>query len=145
MKTSQGFASGLAALGVALMLAPAASWSFDSGSAPSSAPQSAPASAPEHKPRHGARRTPHVAPSSQATQDRPLALQAPPIDHVLDREKLRYILADSGETDDSDAQSVSVHDTKAPIVVPRGQLYALPWAFMHPTQAWRIFMPVPQQ
>jgi hypothetical protein len=26
--------------------------------------------------------------------------------------------------------------------VPRSQFQAIPWALMHPTQAWRVFTPV---
>ena len=146
MKARHGFAAGMA--GWMLMLAPLASWAFDSGSAPTPASTSAPL---QRAPHHGAERVPHPAApqaattgkaADKATGDGKLALQAPPLDHVIERQKLRYILADSGEADNDGSTDVSVRESRAPVLVPVGQLYALPWAFLHPSQAWRIFTPV---
>ncbi len=155
MKARQGFASGIATLGVVLMLAPAASWSSDpDGTQATAASSSAPAHQRSHKPRHGAVRAAHPAPphsattgSNAAADGKPLALQAPPLSHVIGHQELRYILAynEDASADPEDVESVNVETRKAPVTVPMGQLYALPWAFMHPTQAWRIFAPVPGQ
>jgi hypothetical protein len=39
-------------------------------------------------------------------------------------------------------QQVQVEGTRPEVYVPSG-IASLPWAVMHPTQAWRIFLPVP--
>lgn len=46
------------------------------------------------------------------------------------------------ETVDIEEQQVQVQGTRPEVYVPGG-IVSLPWAVMHPTQAWRIFMPVP--
>lgn len=100
----------------------------------SSAPASA--SAKVLAPRKGSR-----APA-RATLD----LHAPPLNHIMPSSELRYILAN----DDADADSaaeVSVKGVKTVIVpgAPGNQLQAIPWAILHPTQAWRIFTPLEEQ
>ncbi len=42
---------------------------------------------------------------------------------------------------------VSVTGSRAAInvpVTPGNQLLAIPWALLHPTQAWRVFTPIEQ-
>jgi hypothetical protein len=75
----------------------------------------------------------------------PLDLHAPPLNHIMPSAELRYIMAN----DDSDADlptEVSVKGTKTVVVpgAPGNQLQAIPWALVHPTQAWRIFTPLQQ-
>jgi len=72
-----------------------------------------------------------------------LDLHTPPLNHIMPSAQLRYIMA----SDDSDADSaseVSVKGTKTVVVpgAPGNQLQAIPWALLHPTQAWRIFTPL---
>ena len=68
-------------------------------------------------------------------------LKTPPLSHIYPREQLQYILAaDSVDVDSAD--EVSVKGAKYLMPVPMSQLQAIPWALMHPTQAWRVFMPV---
>jgi hypothetical protein len=84
----------------------------------------------------------HAAPKTAAAPQRStLDLQAPPLSHIYPREQLQYIMAiDSTEADD--AQEVNVKGEKYLMPVPRSQFQAIPWALMHPTQAWRVFTPV---
>lgn len=70
-----------------------------------------------------------------------LDLQAPPLSHIYPREQLQYIMA-VDSTDADDAQEVNVKGEKYLMPVPRSQFQAIPWALMHPTQAWRIFTPL---
>ncbi|HEX3836308.1 MAG TPA: hypothetical protein VHW25_05030 [Steroidobacteraceae bacterium] len=85
----------------------------------------------------------HARSSAPAAKSRALDLTAPPLNHIMPRAQLRYILAN----EDADAElptEVSVKGTKI-VVVPGGpgnQLQAIPWAILHPTQAWRIFTPL---
>jgi hypothetical protein len=73
-----------------------------------------------------------------------LDLHTPPLNHIYPSSELRYILA----TDDSGtdtATEVSVKSAKYGVRVPGtpgNQLQAVPWAIVHPTQAWRIFTPL---
>ena len=83
----------------------------------------------------------HAAPKTTAPQRSTLDLQAPPLSHIYPREQLQYIMAiDSADADD--AQEVNVKGEKYLMPVPRSQFQAIPWALMHPTQAWRVFTPV---
>jgi hypothetical protein len=68
-------------------------------------------------------------------------LQAPPLSHIYSRQQLQYILAIEN-SDVDDAQEVSVKGEKYLMPVPKSQFQAIPWALMHPTQAWRVFTPV---
>ena len=96
---------------------------------PAAAPSSAPAKA------HAAKAT---RPST-----RKLDLKAPPLNHVYSSSQLRYMMAyDPDEISDSE---VSIKGARAPVnvpVTPGNQLLAVPWALLHPTQAWRVFTPV---
>jgi hypothetical protein len=83
----------------------------------------------------------HAAPKPLAPQRATLDLQAPPLSHIYPREQLQYIMAiDSADADD--AQEVNVKGEKYLMPVPRSQFQAIPWALMHPTQAWRVFTPI---
>jgi hypothetical protein len=72
-----------------------------------------------------------------------LDLQTPPLNRIMPRSQLRYILA-SEDADAESATEVSVKGTKSVIVpgAPGNQLQAIPWALFHPMQAWRIFTPL---
>jgi hypothetical protein len=67
-----------------------------------------------------------------------LDLKAPDIRRVVPEIQLHA----PEEPIDIDEQQVQVEGSRPEIYVPGG-LASLPWAVMHPTQAWRIFMPVP--
>ncbi|HTV76938.1 MAG TPA: hypothetical protein VMF03_01680 [Steroidobacteraceae bacterium] len=77
-----------------------------------------------------------AAPAPKVTLD----LKAPPLSHIYPRQQLQYILA--VDTNDTPEQEVSVQGNKYLVPVPRGQFLAIPWALMHPDQAWRIFTPI---
>ena len=88
----------------------------------------------------------HSGKKTGAATKAPLDLHAPPLNHIYSSRQLRYIMA----PDDTDADSltaVSVKGTRTVQVpgAPGNQLLAIPWAIMHPTQAWRIFTPLEQQ
>ena len=100
------------------------------------APPAASASAPAAKAVHA---------KSAATARPPLDLHAPPLNHIYPSAELRYILAVDDPTVDDDTTEVSVKGTKYAVRVPGvpgNQLQAIPWAIVHPTQAWRIFTPL---
>lgn len=86
---------------------------------------------------HGAK-----APGPKA---QPLDLKAPPLNRLYTQKELRYILA--YDPDDQSETEVSVTGSRAAInvpVTPGNQLLAIPWALLHPTQAWRVFTPIEQ-
>jgi hypothetical protein len=87
----------------------------------------------------------HPNKSSAAAAHGTLDLHAPPLTHIMPSSQLRYIMANDDADADSPAE-VSVKGTKAVVVpgAPGNQLQAIPWAIFHPTQAWRIFMPLEQ-
>ncbi len=126
----------LAVFGSALMLLAGAAWArADAQSAPA-ARASAPAEAV------------HSARKSGTPARKAMDLHAPPLNQIYSRSELRYILAadDSGAEAGADsAAEVSVKSTRATVRVPGvpgNQLQAVPWAILHPTQAWRIFTPL---
>jgi len=83
-------------------------------------------------------------PAPRAARRAKLDLHAPPLNHIYSSTELRYILAPDDSSEDA-APEVSVKSTKyvSPVPgAPGNQLLAIPWALMHPTQAWRIFTPV---
>ncbi|MGC1459317.1 MAG: hypothetical protein WA825_13670 [Steroidobacteraceae bacterium] len=103
--------------------------------APSSATSSAPRAMPTRA--HGAKASRPVA--------QPLDLKAPPLNRIFSRKEMRYMLA--YDPDDSSATEVSVKGSRPAIIVPvtpGNQLLAVPWALLHPTQAWRVFTPIEQ-
>jgi len=72
-----------------------------------------------------------------------LDLSAPPLNHVLSARELRAMEADADASADESEVDVDAVHYHAP--VPNGFLHALPWAVMHPTQAWRVFTPVTEE
>jgi len=83
---------------------------------------------------------PPVHSTAAAVPARPLNLDAPALSRMYSRAQLRYIL-NQPDADVVDVQDVSVQGEHY-VAVPMGQLQAIPWAILHPTQAWRIFTPV---
>jgi hypothetical protein len=80
------------------------------------------------------------APRANARQ---LDLKAPPLNHVYSASQLRYMMA--YDPDDMSDSEVSVKGSKAAVnvpVTPGNQLLAVPWALLHPTQAWRVLTPI---
>lgn len=117
------------------------------GTADAQAQSSTPttASAPATAPAKAVARRKDSGAAARATLD----LHAPPLNHIMPSSELRYILAnDDADADAADAPSeVSVKGVKT-VIVPGGpgnQLQAIPWAILHPTQAWRIFTPLVEQ
>ena len=77
------------------------------------------------------------APSTAAALD----LRAPDIARLVPRSQLIEKLPDPYEAREAE-ESVQVEGTRVAPYVPLG-LMAFPWAIRHPTQAWRLFLPVP--
>jgi hypothetical protein len=86
--------------------------------------------------------TPHAARKASPVPHSTLDLQAPPLSHIYSRGQLQYILAVDSSDSDDDAQEVSVKGEKYLMPVPKSQFQAIPWALMHPTEAWRVFTPI---
>ena len=83
--------------------------------------------------------TPSAATTDHApAQRKSLDLSAPPINHVLSSEQVQAMTTERDEEPDM----VSVQSDYPQIEVPQGQLRAIPWAILHPLDAWRIFTPV---
>lgn len=68
-----------------------------------------------------------------------LDLKAPDIRILVPESELRQPLQEPTEIEQVQVQ---VEGSRPEVYVPGG-LASLPWAVMHPTQAWRIFLPVP--
>ena len=68
-----------------------------------------------------------------------LDLRAPDIRTLVPEVRLREPLDDPYEAQ-QDQEQIQVQGTRPEVYVPGG-LMSLPWAVMHPTQAWRIFLP----
>lgn len=79
------------------------------------------------------------AAASSATPTSSLDLHAPDIRTIVPEVRLREPLDDPYEAQQEQEQ-VQVQATRPEVYVPGG-LMSLPWAVMHPTQAWRIFLP----
>ncbi len=80
------------------------------------------------------------APAGSATKVHQLDLSPPPLNHVFTREQIQALTTDPD--DDTPTEDVMI---KSPIYqspVPVGQFVALPWALMHPLEAWKIFVPI---
>jgi len=77
--------------------------------------------------------------ASAKTRTASLDLKAPDVRRVA---PATLYAASTDEPVEIDEQQVQVEGTRPEVYVPGG-LASLPWAVMHPTQAWRIFMPVP--
>lgn len=71
---------------------------------------------------------------------RQLDLHTPDIHRVVSDAELREPVKDEFEIME-ETEQVQVEGSRPEVYVPGG-LLSLPWAVMHPTQAWRIFMPV---
>jgi hypothetical protein len=100
------------------------------------AASAAPASSAPARLAHAVKKKAPVAAERSA-----LDLRAPPLSHIYPSRELQYILA--VDTSDADsAQEISVSEAKYVAPVPMGQLQAIPWAILHPTQAWRVFTPL---
>jgi hypothetical protein len=83
-----------------------------------------------------------AAPSeASAARAKPLDLRAPEITRVFSEAELSQKLEDPEETYDMQ-ETVQVQGERQITPVSVG-LMAIPWAIVHPTQAWRILMPVP--
>jgi hypothetical protein len=76
---------------------------------------------------------------AKATPTSSLDLRAPDIHTLIPEVRLREPLDDPYESQ-QDQEQVQVQGTRPEVYVPGG-LMSLPWAVMHPTQAWRIFLP----
>jgi hypothetical protein len=74
------------------------------------------------------------------TQARSLDLKAPDIRRIVPEVELRPS-ADEEPAEIED-QQVQVEGSRPEVYVPGG-IASLPWAVMHPAQAWRILLPVP--
>jgi hypothetical protein len=73
------------------------------------------------------------------TQAASLDLKAPDIRRLVPEVGLREPLQ---EPEEMEVQQVQVEGSRPEVYVPGG-IASLPWAVMHPTQAWRILLPVP--
>jgi hypothetical protein len=80
-------------------------------------------------------------PSDGTSKAAPLDLRAPDIHRIVPEVQLREPLAEPQEAEELQEQ-VQVQGSRPEIDLPIG-IASLPWAVMHPTQAWRIFLPVP--
>jgi hypothetical protein len=82
-------------------------------------------------------RAPAGTPNAPAALD----LRAPDISHVFSEAELRQTLQEPEEVHEIQ-ETVQVEGQRQLTPVSIG-LMAIPWAIVHPTQAWRILMPVP--
>jgi hypothetical protein len=82
---------------------------------------------------------PQAEDASAKAKSASLDLKAPDIRRVASPIMLN---APTDEPVDIEEQQVQVQGTRPEVYVPGG-LASLPWAVMNPTQAWRIFLPVP--
>lgn len=84
-----------------------------------------------------------AAPSAgSAPRTNALDLRAPEITRVFSQAELSQKLQEPEETSDIQ-ETVQVQGERQITPVSVG-LMAIPWAIVHPTQAWRILMPVPE-
>lgn len=99
-------------------------------------------------PAHAQSPTAADASKRPASASRPaMDLHAPPLNHVYPRKELRA-LETPDDANTVQAAEVTVKSARYVRPVPGGpgnQFVAIPWAILHPTQAWRIFTPVEQQ
>jgi hypothetical protein len=83
-----------------------------------------------------------TSPAATPSVSAPLDLKAPPVEHVLSSTEVRSLL-DAPDADDAQApEDVRVESEHYRAPVPYGFFRAVPWAIMHPLQAWRIFTPI---
>ncbi len=81
------------------------------------------------------------APAGSGTKVHHLDLSPPPLNHVFTREQIQALTTDSD--DDTPTEDVMIRKPIYQAPVPEGQFVALPWALMHPLEAWKIIMPIP--
>ncbi len=72
----------------------------------------------------------------------PLDLSAPPVKHVLTPEQVQSLTAEQPDEDGNPPDDVTVNRERYLDPVPTGTFRALPWALLHPLDAWRIFTPI---
>jgi hypothetical protein len=88
----------------------------------------------------------HLA-GDRAREGKPqeLDLRAPDITKIYTSEQIDAYLAKAASEDDSDAVEVESTREPPPTVTPKvwSGLATPFWALLHPTQAWRIFFPIP--
>ena len=61
--------------------------------------------------------------------------------HVLTPQQVQSLVAER-EDDESPPEDVTVQSEHYEDPVPSGAFRALPWALLHPAEAWRIFTPI---
>ena len=84
-----------------------------------------------------------VASASASAPARPLDLRAPDIRRLVPEAELRKPVEPEWLTrEQEEEQQVRVEGARPDVYVPGG-IASLPWAIRNPTQAWRIFLPVP--
>ncbi len=81
-----------------------------------------------------------AAPAQSGQKAQPLDLSPPPVSHVLTPQQIQSLTAD--QEDDTSTQDVMVKRPVYTPPVPFGPFRALPWALMHPLEAWKIVMPI---
>jgi len=113
-----------------LLLATAALLAAGSATAFADDPPQAP-----QPPRHATAAKP--APAAK----RALDLHAPPVDHVLTRAEMQSLVAEPDDENAPPPDDVTVSGAHLVEPIPGGVM-AIPWALLHPLEAWRIFAPV---
>jgi hypothetical protein len=83
-----------------------------------------------------------VKPAAGSVAHAALDLRAPDIRRVFPAAELALPLQDPDEAT-AVQETVQVEGQRQQTPVSVG-IMALPWAVLHPTQAWRIFMPLPE-
>jgi len=82
---------------------------------------------------------------SGPTASRRLDLRPPAIEAVIPQAELQTLLARSETSEAAESvETVEVEGRRPAPDVPSG-LLSIPWAIRHPTQAWRIFAPIPSE
>ncbi|MEJ1966391.1 MAG: hypothetical protein WDO56_34505 [Gammaproteobacteria bacterium] len=81
------------------------------------------------------------APPPESKPKPALDLRAPDIHRIVSEVQLREPVEEPQVADDEQEQ-VQVQGSRPEVDVPLG-IASLPWAVMHPAQAWRILLPVP--
>ncbi|HVY80215.1 MAG TPA: hypothetical protein VG994_04470 [Steroidobacteraceae bacterium] len=79
--------------------------------------------------------------TANPSQSAALDLRAPPITRVFSEAELQQKLEEPDEIHEAPTVQVEGERPTTPVSVG---ILAIPWAIVHPTQAWRIFAPVPE-
>jgi hypothetical protein len=87
---------------------------------------------------------PASAPAAEGSANDDLDLRAPSIHDVYTEEQIEALLAKARNEEESDVEVESTRE-RPPTVTPEiWPAIAAPfWALLHPTEAWRIFFPLP--